>query len=469
MAHLIGLFERGGSYYLRVVLPQHHPLRSRYRSGKVVQSLGKCSYRDALRIGTQRRAEVLWGSRSLTHAPVDPIEPPPSQPPAPVPAEVKSHVSMREVYSLWTKSNPKSADAIACCGRALKLFEEHTGNQPLSQLTRAQGDQFRAKLLELPTTSKTARDRLNWIKSLLKYASQDLELIPRSPWVGLEIKSRTTAPRHPWTAEHLGILLGHEIWQTGILPKDSKAGGLAAYWIPLLGLYTGARCSELCQLLVNDIDTKAAIPTIRITDEGEGQKVKSEAGHRTIPIHRELIRLGFLEYVQSVEGHSLWPNLPQRQGKPGGYFSQWFGVMRKSLDIPKSIDFHSFRHTVRSKLSAAQVPETIIDRLLGHESRGSVGARVARHDQSGVVNHNESNLHLDLLCVSQRKSNDLVYPMGLDHIAVSKRRQAQIIPRFGIALDQLFNTGAILGSKPTTERAKASVSFGRGLFCQKHH
>ena len=226
MAHLIGLFERGGSYYLRVVLPQHHPLRSRYRSGKVVQSLGKCSYRDALRIGTQRRAEVLWGSRLLTHEPVGHIEPSPSRPhaPAPVPVEVKPSVTMREVYDRWIKSSPKSADAIACCGRALKLFEEHTGNPPLNQLTRAQGDQFRAKLRELPTTSKTARDRLNWIKSLLKYASQDLELISRSPWVGLEIKSRTTAPRHPWTAKHLGILLGHEIWQKGILPKDSKAG-----------------------------------------------------------------------------------------------------------------------------------------------------------------------------------------------------------------------------------------------------
>ena len=231
----------------------------------------------------------------------------------------------------------------------------------------------------MPTTSKTARDRFNWIKSLLKYASQDLELIPKSPWVGLEIKSRTTAHRKPWTTEHLGILLSHEIWQKGSLPKDSKAGGLAAYWVPLLGIYTGARCSELCQLMVHDIDTKGTITTIRITDEGEGQNVKSEAGHRTIPIHSELIRLGFLDYVKSVEGHKLWPNLPQREGKPGGYFSQWFGTLRRSLSIPESIVFHSFRHTARSNLSAAGVQETIIDRLLGHESQGSVGARVYTH------------------------------------------------------------------------------------------
>jgi integrase len=385
MAHLIGLFERGGSYYLRVVLPQHHPLRNLYRSGKVVQSLGKCSYREAIRIGTQKRAEVLWGSKSPSLATASHIDLKPSQPPIPKLTEVKPSASLREVYELWIKSSPKSADTVASCGRALKLFEEYSGNPPLSQLTRAQGDQFRAKLRELPTTSKTARDRFNWIKSLLKYASQDLELISKSPWVGLEIKSRTTSQRQPWTNEHLSILLGHEIWQKGSLPKDSKAGGLAAYWVPLLGIYTGARCSELCQLMLHDIETKATIPTIRITDEGEGQNVKSEAGHRTIPIHSELIRLGFLDYVKSLEGPKLWPNLPQRDGKPGGYFSQWFGTLRKSLGIPDSIVFHSFRHTARSTLSSAGAPETVIDRLMGHESQGSVGAKVYTHIDAGTL------------------------------------------------------------------------------------
>jgi integrase len=130
---------------------------------------------------------------------------------------------------------------------------------------------------------------------------------------------------------------------------------------------------------VKDIDHKSKVPTIRITDESEGQRVKSEAGHRTIPIHSELIRLGFLDYVKSLTGDKLWPVLPQRKGKPGGYFSQYFGELRRSLCIPDDVDFHSFRHSVRSKLSDARIPETTIDKLLGHESSGSIGARVYTH------------------------------------------------------------------------------------------
>lgn len=137
--------------------------------------------------------------------------------------------------------------------------------------------------------------------------------------------------------------------------------------------------SELCQFQVSDVDIASEIPTLRITDDAQGQRVKTAAGHRTIPIHSELIRLGFLDYVGSVGGATLWPKLKQRKGKAGGYFSQYFGELRRQLDIPENVVFHSFRHSVRTALSEARVPEPTIDRILGHETQGSVGAKVYTH------------------------------------------------------------------------------------------
>ena len=376
MANLTGLFRRGGSYYIRIVLPQKHPLLEKYRSGRLIQTLGACSHRDAVIKGTLSRAQVLGGFISEFVVQEPPVSSPahPECPGLPVPP-----IHLRDVYDRWTKSKPLTADTIASCGRALKLFEEQTGNTSLHKLTRAQGDAFRAWLQTMPTTTKTARDRMNWVKSLLKYAAQELEVIPKSPWVGLDIKSRTTAKRQPWSDDHLQTLLAHEIWQKGILPVGTKAGGMAAYWIPLLAMYTGARCSELCQLNTIDVNFSGASPTIKITDEGEAQHVKSSAGHRVLPIHSELIRLGFVDYVMTCKGQSIWTELPQREGKPGGYFSQYFGVLRKTLGIPVHIVFHSFRHTVRTALTESRIPETTIDRILGHESGGSVGARVYTH------------------------------------------------------------------------------------------
>ena len=38
-------------------------------------------------------------------------------------------------------------------------------------------------------------------------------------------------------------------------------------------------------------------------------------------------------------------------------------------------DFHSLRHTVRSKLASVGLAEPMIDTLIGHEVKGSTGAR----------------------------------------------------------------------------------------------
>ena len=373
MAQLTGLFRRGGSYYLRIVLPENHPLRNQYHCGRWVQTLGPCSHKEAIAMGMIKRAEILTGFvqwppfkatvRSISS--VQPIDP----------------ICLRDIYARWIASTSRSADSAAACLRAVVLYEKHTGNPPLHLLTRAQGDGFRGWLQTLPTTSKTARDRMNWIKVLLKYAAQDIEAIVKSPWAGLDINSKTTLKRRPWSELEITKLLMHPIWQRGEIPSDRKSGGAAAYWVPLLAMYTGARCSELCQLLVTDIDTHGADAVITVSDKEDGQRIKSPAGHRTIPIHSELVRLGFVQYVRSLARSrgSVWPDLAQRHEKPGGYFSQFFGTLRTSLGIPPEAALHSFRHNVRSNLTEARVPETTIDRLLGHESRGSVGARIYTH------------------------------------------------------------------------------------------
>jgi integrase len=355
-----GLFRRGGSYYLKVVLPLNHPLQHRYRNGRYVVSLGPCSFTEANRRATVKRAELLYG--------FIPLDAPSSQP-----------VRLRAVYELWCKSAVRSRDTTSAIERSLRLFEQVLGDSDIQSLTRKDGDTFRSWLIGQETTTKTARNKLNWIKSLLKYAAQDLELIPKNPWTGLDIKAKTTLTRRPWGKEQLAQLFSHEIWQKGVMPKIKIAGGPAAYWIPLLALFTGARLSEICQLERDNVQTIDGVAIIKITDSGECQSVKSDAGHRVIPIHSKLLELGFLDYVESQSETTIWSKLPKREGRAGGFFSQYFSELRKRLEIPSDIVFHSFRHTFRSALAEKGKSEIVIDRLLGHETPGSIGARVYTH------------------------------------------------------------------------------------------
>jgi integrase len=161
------------------------------------------------------------------------------------------------------------------------------------------GDKFRSWLQQQATSSKTARDRLVWVKSLLNYACDDLEVIPKNPWRGLDIKTQTESPRKPWSDESLTKLFSHSIWRELSIPLDKKAGGSAAYWIPLLALYSGARCSELCQLRTDDIKKESGVWIMQIHDLDPTQKIKTVSARRSIPLHAELLRLGFIEYCES--------------------------------------------------------------------------------------------------------------------------------------------------------------------------
>lgn len=71
----------------------------------------------------------------------------------------------------------------------------------------------------------------------------------------------------------------------------------AYFWVPLISLYSGARLNEICQLSLDDVRIKEGINIIHISNV-EGKKVKTFAGHRDLPIHPVLLKLGFLGYVE---------------------------------------------------------------------------------------------------------------------------------------------------------------------------
>lgn len=301
--------------------------------------------------------------------------------------------TLRDIFERWKAAKKRGPDAVSKCLRALGLFEDHAGPLPLQQITRAHGDAFRAYLLAQSGSSKTKHDRFTWVKTLLGYAARDLELITRQPWEGLDIEHHTETRRAAWTPVALKAFFGQPLFTSYTLPKAGRAGLDAAYWLPLLGLYTGATVSELAQLQGADLFEDDTGPVLRITDEGADQQTKNAGARvRLVPVHSELIRLGLLDYAAIIKGAGearLWPALPLRKGKPGGYFSEWFGEARKACEaaVPGVTvpDFHSLRHTARTAMTDAGVMDVgIKDRITGHSVKGSEGQRTYDHSRKAI-------------------------------------------------------------------------------------
>lgn len=142
------------------------------------------------------------------------------------------------------------------------------------------------------------------------------------------------------------------------------------YWLIPMGLLTGARLNELCQLRLDDIKSIDGVWCIDINNEGEGKRTKTASSVRVVPLHEKLINLGLLQYVEALKsaGHErLFPELKELRDGHGQAASKWFNRHRKECGITAAEKvFHSFRHTFITKLINSGVSDTLISPVVGH-------------------------------------------------------------------------------------------------------
>lgn len=147
------------------------------------------------------------------------------------------------------------------------------------------------------------------------------------------------------------------------------------YWLPILGLYTGARLEELCQLHLEDLQLIGGVNVLNINDLAE-KKLKTASSARIIPIHPRLIDLGLLRYRDSLLARDVERLFPELKRQRDGYSqaaSKWFARFRSKQGIGTGVerkDFHSFRHTFATELKRKEVSEPVAASLLGHSSEG---------------------------------------------------------------------------------------------------
>jgi integrase len=83
--------------------------------------------------------------------------------------------------------------------------------------------------------------------------------------------------------------------------RPTPGRGEAAFWLSLLSLYSGARRSELAGLRANDVQDVEHVPCfIFIEDKKIGKKLKTATAVDTVPIHPQLITLGWLQHVDAI-------------------------------------------------------------------------------------------------------------------------------------------------------------------------
>jgi len=281
-----------------------------------------------------------------------------------------------DVLTKWAAERQPRAKTLHEWSMVVRKFTEQHGAMPVSAIEKAHVILYKDKLVEGKRAAGTIRKHLGALHSLLEYAHHN-GMCDKNAASGVRYQGPKVARR---TREHIPVEDLRKLFDGGVFTKGERpaAGkGDAAFFLPLLGLFTGARLEELGQLSVSDVKRAHGVDYIELTDQGEAQRLKNKGSRRSVPIHPALLRLGFLKYVETrrKEGDErLFPLLKQdRHGSWTQNWSKWWGRYRKELGVTERWkDFHAFRHTFKRQCRECGIAKDIHDALTGHES-GDVG------------------------------------------------------------------------------------------------
>jgi integrase len=225
------------------------------------------------------------------------------------------------------------------------------------------------------------------LSSFLNWAVNE-ELLDRNPVRGLRLVDDVSKrdKRHPFSAEQLRRIFNTPLY-TGCLDggrgyavEGDQRPRNARFWVPLIGLHTGMRLNEICQLDVADIREIEGIRCFVVTDRSDDgrtdKQLKTTSSERIIPLHRNLIGCGFLAYVELHRRNGVTKLFGEIDAGAKGIrsiaFSKWFTqFLRRCGASRERTCFHSFRHNFRDELRTANVNHDVAMRLGGWTSGSS--------------------------------------------------------------------------------------------------
>ncbi|MER9485076.1 site-specific integrase [Mesorhizobium sp. M0563] len=258
---------------------------------------------------------------------------------------------------------------------------------------------FRVKTGAYADRHAEAQKHVAILKSAFDLAKQE-GWIAKNPWDGIKV----AMPRikkfiakgntyEPFSVSDLNKLFSLPLFvsciddENGCHTPGPNLPMRHRYWAPILALWTGMRMNEILQLEKADIRRSIDnIPFIQVTDQEHGdysgtgfeKRLKTGNAVRNIPLHHQLIAMGFLRWVDGSAHDRLFPEALARKGeKPSDVYSKRFASNAKFAGVWKSRRrvFHSFRNNFNDALRNASVDRELRDAINGWSAQASMDSR----------------------------------------------------------------------------------------------
>lgn len=284
----------------------------------------------------------------------------------------------------------------------IAIFEREKMKMPKSVKAKTVWDKpFNEAKISFPrlTTDNTRNSRT--MNKDLSYLSTFAErMVSEGYWAAGKVQPLTLShkvtkkqkdrAKSPWGVAHIHQMMASPIFHGNAGPKRRLKEGPfifqdAAYWLLPLAIYTAGCQEELGGLLLDEVILpKDGVPHL-IFQDNRLRTLKREARERVVPIHPQLIALGFDRYVDALrrEGATeLFPELWINEVKRGGdqyrsivwnKLTAWLRAQGTQIPVGiagKAADFHSLRSSVLSLLDRADINQNIVADIAGHARKG---------------------------------------------------------------------------------------------------
>ena len=292
------------------------------------------------------------------------------------------------VKILTEDNNGKPLRISELTGPKIRSYRDQMQSLPKARGGLPQNASVQALLkMKLPPISqKTIKDNSILVSQFLRWLAEESYPVDTKPITILRgcksPKKRDQEQRLAFSSDDLVLLFESDDYVKGKIKRASE------YWIPLIALFTGARMGEIAQLLWTDIRKENEIWVFDLNEDEDGKQLKNENSSRLVPIHSVLLDLGLLDFLKArgKRDKRLFPEEERNESGKFAAYGKRFASLRRRVGIEKPegkrLDFHSFRHTVRTRLTDASVNEFLIDDIVGHSSNErSIGRKTYTHTQ----------------------------------------------------------------------------------------
>ena len=230
--------------------------------------------------------------------------------------------------------------------------------------------------------------RFNNIVTIFNFAVEK-RLISHNPAKGRWLRQSFDFPQQQtkpqFTVEELNRLFRAPLYtgckndEKGYAISGPKRPRRGRFWVALLSLFHSLRLNEAARFTQEDVKEREGIHYLAIREEREDgskcdKRLKTKQSRRDVPIHPELVRIGFLDFVadrrKDHRSPRLFPELsPGKTGYFSNPFSKWFArFLETALGCSRDATFYSFRHQFRDATRATRLSVESVARLAGRES-----------------------------------------------------------------------------------------------------